>query len=298
MTVVIVSYSSTGACNIGNIPTFYRATSFIILICPPWWHWLVFRFIVPNNQPTDVPVVAFVRSTSLSLNQLASTFSATRTGVGLLPFGNTALSNLGSDFNVSADVFLSKLYVVLFSKLPVLSSDDLRVKWPFVYCETYSGHLRLSPVHLYCHMGSEQKRPVQYEPHRKKTCFDICKQQRRRSACASAQSDQHLCCSLPRKYNTSSFYIRNFKPLPSFCGWAGRFESYLVADPENRFSRDEAHSARDVNTPLKNTVCRWVVCSPNSIYFYSVVCQKKTIYHHFWSCGLMESMSKTTVLCC
>ena len=26
----------------------------------------------------------------------------------------------------------------------------------------------------------------------------ICEQQRRRSACASAQSDQHLCCSLPR----------------------------------------------------------------------------------------------------
>ena len=29
-----------------------------------------------------------------------------------------------------------------------------------------------------------------------KTCFSICKQQRRRSACAFAQSDQHLCYSL------------------------------------------------------------------------------------------------------
>ena len=63
---------------------------------------------------------------------------------------------------------------------------------------------------------------------------------RRRSACTSAQSDQHLCCSLPRSYNTSSFYIRNFKPLPSFCGCAGRFESTLVANPEDRFSRDGA----------------------------------------------------------
>ena len=26
--------------------------------------------------------------------------------------------------------------------------------------------------------------------------YDICEQQRRRSACASAQSDQRLCCSL------------------------------------------------------------------------------------------------------
>ena len=31
------------------------------------------------------------------------------------------------------------------------------------------------------------------------------------------------------------------EPLPSFCGCAGRFESYLVSNPEDRFSRDEAH---------------------------------------------------------
>ena len=37
----------------------------------------------------------------------------------------------------------------------------------------------------------------------------------------------------------SSFYIRNFKPLATFCGCAGRFESYLVENPEDRFSRDE-----------------------------------------------------------
>ena len=39
---------------------------------------------------------------------------------------------------------------------------------------------------------------------------------------------------------TSSFYIWNFKPLASFCSWAGRFESYLVTNPEDRFSRDVA----------------------------------------------------------
>ena len=37
------------------------------------------------------------------------------------------------------------------------------------------------------------------------------------------------------------FYIRNFKPLASLCGCAGRFESYLVANLEDGFSRDEAH---------------------------------------------------------
>ena len=32
-----------------------------------------------------------------------------------------------------------------------------------------------------------------------------------------------------------------FKPLGSFCSCAGQFESYLVENPEDRFSRDEAH---------------------------------------------------------
>ena len=32
----------------------------------------------------------------------------------------------------------------------------------------------------------------------RKPVYAICEQQRHRSACASAQSDQHLCCSLPR----------------------------------------------------------------------------------------------------
>ena len=79
----------------------------------------------------------------------------------------------------------------------------------------------------------------------RKPVFAICKQQRHRSACTSAQSDQCLCCSLPRKYNISSFY--NFKPLANFCGCAGRFESYLVEKPEDRFSRDEAHVTDEHN---------------------------------------------------
>ena len=51
-----------------------------------------------------------------------------------------------------------------------------------------------------------------------------------------AQSDQHFWF----RY-LDSFYTQNFKTLASLCSWAGRFESYLVADPEDRFSRDEAH---------------------------------------------------------
>ena len=75
----------------------------------------------------------------------------------------------------------------------------------------------------------------------RKPIYALCEQQRRRSACASAQSDQHLCCSLFRQYNTSTCYSRNFKTLASLCSRAGRFESYLVANPEDKFSRDMDH---------------------------------------------------------
>ena len=37
------------------------------------------------------------------------------------------------------------------------------------------------------------KLSVSYGPGQAKMCHVICEQQRRRSACASAQSDQHLC---------------------------------------------------------------------------------------------------------
>ena len=42
-------------------------------------------------------------------------------------------------------------------------------------------------------------------------------------------------------YNTSACYIQKFKTQASFWSWAGRFESTLVKNPEDRFSRDEAH---------------------------------------------------------
>ena len=74
----------------------------------------------------------------------------------------------------------------------------------------------------------------------RKPVYAICEQQRRRSACASTQSDQRLCCSLPGYCNTYTCYRRNSKPLASLCSRAGRFESYQVENPEDRFSRDKA----------------------------------------------------------
>ena len=70
----------------------------------------------------------------------------------------------------------------------------------------------------------------------RKPVFAICEQQRRRSDCAFAQSDQHLCYLLPR-YIIS---LVSMSEIPVLC--AGRFVSYLVANPEDRFSCDEAHN--------------------------------------------------------
>ena len=74
----------------------------------------------------------------------------------------------------------------------------------------------------------------------RKPAYGICEKQRRRSACACVQSDLCLCCSLPGWYYTTTCYIRNLKTLARPCSWAGLLESYLVANPADRFSRDEA----------------------------------------------------------
>ena len=60
--------------------------------------------------------------------------------------------------------------------------------------------------------------------------YVICEQQRRRSACASAQSDHRLCFSLLRYDNISRFYSRNVKSLASFYGCAGWFVSGLFGN--------------------------------------------------------------------
>ena len=71
---------------------------------------------------------------------------------------------------------------------------------------------------MYLYMNHVMRKPV---------FFAICEQQRRISAVWSA----------PLLF---AAYIQTFKPLPSFCGCADWFESTLVANPEDRVSRDEA----------------------------------------------------------
>ena len=67
----------------------------------------------------------------------------------------------------------------------------------------------------------------------------------------SAQSDQHLCCSLPRQYNISSFYIQNVKPVASFCDRPGQFWVLPGRKPQR-----QVFSWRD----SPNTLCIQVLC--------------------------------------
>ena len=73
--------------------------------------------------------------------------------------------------------------------------------------------------------------------------YSICEQQRCRLACASAQSDQHLWCSLPRWYSASSFYIWNVKTpakLVAVAEQTGLSHTWSKIS-EDTFSRDEDH---------------------------------------------------------
>ena len=95
--------------------------------------------------------------------------------------------------------------------------------------------------------------------------YAICKQQRRRSACASTQSDQRLCYLLPKQNDTSSLYIRNFKILAGLCSWTVQHVSCLVRDSRRHiFSWRGSHAilfvtmaAIDVITPDFHLTMTW-----------------------------------------
>ena len=67
------------------------------------------------------------------------------------------------------------------------AKGDILITFPFIFVKIpLFGH-RLDP-NLISDMGHVMRKPV----------YAKCEQQRRRSACASVQSDQHLCCLLLR----------------------------------------------------------------------------------------------------
>ena len=134
------------------------------------------------------------------------------------------------------------------------ASDTGRFWYPHRLVVSYLIQVKLSTKSLPYHKQSNFYLGVPYMSHvMRKPVFGICEQQRCRSACASAQSDQRLYCSLLRWYNTSSFYIRNFKPVASLCSWAG-FVWVLL----HRKSRRQVF----LWCGSYNTLC-WLRCQPS-----------------------------------
>ena len=80
----------------------------------------------------------------------------------------------------------------------VRRSKSAIISWAGSYMELWQGCAKLESANY-------------SESRHEKTYFAICEQQRRRSACASAQSDQRLCYSLLRYYNTPGFYTKTIQ---------------------------------------------------------------------------------------
>ena len=86
--------------------------------------------------------------------------------------------------------------------------------------------------------------------------YAICEQQRRRSAWASTQSDQRLCCSLLRQNDSSSLCFRNFKILAGLCSWASQFVSCLVGDSRRHIFSWRGSFKREYMNCHRGSVCQ------------------------------------------
>ena len=100
----------------------------------------------------------------------------------------------------------------------------------------------------------------------RKPVYAICKQQMLRSACASMQSDQCLCCLLPRQYNVSSFYIFNFMALSGF--------SWL--------SLASLAEQAGLSLTWSKTLKTGFMWSNSYYYFWAGLCEKGTYIGNRW----------------
>ena len=128
--------------------------------------------------------------------------------------------------------------------------------------------------------------------------YVICGQQRRRSACANAQSDQRLCYSLFRQYNISRFYSRNFKTLASYCGCEGRFVSGLVGNPRRHVLSCRGSYANTYAQPLK-TIRDVALCLKLPLVLYimwanSECSPEPSLFTYVWSTFFPRASSNRT----
>ena len=112
----------------------------------------------------------------------------------------------------------------------------------------------------------------------RKPVLDICEQQRCRSACLiSTFVVRNLDCIKPLLAKSK------ISRLASLCSWASQFESYLVGNPEDKFSRDKAHM---------------VLCLLKSLLVACRICVSYTWdFRDGFICIIIEPRHEKTCLC-
>ena len=146
--------------------------------------------------------------------------------------------------DISLDLQLESNLMVML-KFPTVLSEGIPPKTKILHTVTKFVRKKIGrtqcggPV-LSRALSVFQITPNKWASLRENLSSEVCEQQRRRPACASAQSDQRLCYSRFGKNHILACYRRTFNFLASLCSCGDWFECGFVRNPEDRFSHDEA----------------------------------------------------------
>ena len=90
----------------------------------------------------------------------------------------------------------------------------------------------------------------------RKPAFCICENKDTDQLHGNREADQRLC--FPYIDSTIPLLPKyeNFKPLAILCGWAVRFVSDQVRNPEDRFSHNEAHTVHGKASRRQFTIAK------------------------------------------
>ena len=116
-------------------------------------------------------------------------------------------------------MIISKFFTLFWNR----ENPDQLASMEVIKPADLDSHFLIHIMHAY--LGLDARKPV----------FMVCEQHRSRPACASAQSDQRLCCSLFGKKHMLTCYRWNFIFLASLCSWGDWFETPIVGNPKTGF---------------------------------------------------------------
>ena len=167
-----------------------------------------FNTVTNEHSCKILYVIVYLKCIQCIFCDFVFSWSAEFPVVGIKDVGACRNITVRSDCHTICGVW-KKVHAYWGCKLDVKNSGYLPWRWDNVCWGSFQQYFNRIELVLW-KLSHVMRKPV----------YAICKQQRHRSACAFAQSDQHLCFSLPRQYN---FFMWNFMTLASLCSWADRF---------------------------------------------------------------------------